>query len=283
MSCRNATMNQAHLPALRIAASYGKISTNLFPGRRPNACQESLLFAVVSAAWSVADFRMESKFVASQAGAQFTWRTIDVTADLPVGWQESVMWIAQEYGRDRAVGAPSLTSRELPGGADLLISMVDGTGVELRLPWLAALYAGRFRDLAQLCTEEAVVTARDPRYGIYLNVQTARHGRTECHVDSNPIEGLLYFTDQPRGFGGELRVSNAGEVRGTDEVDRDCASIYPVAGHLVFFDARRHTHYVTALAREDDLRVVAGMNYYVPSVPESARPADLNERLFGAK
>src|SRR5262249_29520008 len=163
---------------------------------------------------------------------------------------------AREHAKDREVGKPALTSRELPGGADVLISMVDGTGVGEHLPWLTELYIGRFRDLAQTITEEPVETAKDPRYGIYLNVQTQRHGRFELHVDSNPIEGLLYFTDQPPGSGGTLRVSNLGEVRGTEAVDRDCSSIYPVAGHLVLFDACHHTHYVTALTGRDDLRVV---------------------------
>ncbi|MGI8334799.1 2OG-Fe(II) oxygenase [Actinomadura scrupuli] len=213
----------------------------------------------------------------------FTWHTFDVTAELPAGWRDAVTRTAREHAQDRAVGKPAITSRELPGGADVLISMVDGKEVAEHLPWLTDLYTGRFRDLAQTITDETVETARDPRYGIYLNVQTERHGRFECHVDSNPIEGLLYFTDQPPGSGGTLRVSNSGEVRGTDAVDRDCASIHPVAGHLLFFDARHHTHYVTALTRSDDLRVVAGMNYYLPSAPESARPVDLNERLFGAK
>ncbi len=213
----------------------------------------------------------------------FRWHTFDVTAELPDGWRDEVVRTAREQAQDRMVGKPSLTSRELPGGAKVLISMVDGRGVGEHLPWLTDLYAGRFRELAQTITDETVATAHDPRYGIYLNVQTARQGRFECHVDSNPIEGLLYFTDQPREAGGTLRVSNRGQVRGTAAVDEDCASIHPVAGHLVFFDAREHTHYVTALSREDDLRVVAGMNYYVPSAPESGRPSDLNQRLFGAQ
>jgi 2OG-Fe(II) oxygenase superfamily len=105
--------------------------------------------------------------------------------------------------------------------------------------------------------------------------------RYECHVDSNPLEGLLYVTDHPPGTGGELVVSNRGDVPTAEEVDRDATLIYPVAGHLVFFNGSCHSHYVRPLIAEDGVRVVAAMNYYTPSLPESARPPDLNRHLFG--
>jgi hypothetical protein len=69
---------------------------------------------------------------------------------------------------------------------------------------------------------------------------------------------------------------------GTDEVDRDAATIYPVSGHLVFFDARVHSHYVRPLRDASAIRVVAAMNFYTPSCSEADRPSDLNMHLYGS-
>lgn len=174
-----------------------------------------------------------------------------------------------------------MTSREESTDAKLPVLTVPGAVVAEQLPWLHALYHSRFRDLAQHISDEPVSPAEDVRYGINLNVQRGRGMRYEAHVDSNPIEGLLYATSHPPGSGGELVVANAGDVAGVDEIDRDATIIYPVCGHLVFFDARRHSHYVRGLVDEGAVRVVAAMNFYTPSCPESARPADLNTHLFG--
>ena len=73
-------------------------------------------------------------------------------------------------------------------------------------PPLAAwhFYRGLFLDLAQeVVSVERVTTARDARYGVVLNVQRGPDMRFECHVDSNPLTGLLFCTDHPAG-GGEL-------------------------------------------------------------------------------
>jgi hypothetical protein len=53
------------------------------------------------------------------------------------------------------------------------------------------------------------------------------------------------------------------------------------AGHLIFFDGRRHPHYVRPLTCDEDVRVVAVMNYYLSSFPESTRPPELNRHLYG--
>jgi hypothetical protein len=57
--------------------------------------------------------------------------------------------------------------------------------------------------------------------------------------------------------------------------------IRPHAGHLIFFDGRRHPHYARPLASASDARIVAVMNLYTESCPESTRPRDLNLHLFG--
>jgi hypothetical protein len=105
--------------------------------------------------------------------------------------------------------------------------------------------------------------------------------RFECHVDSNPLTGLLFCTDHQAG--GELVISNDPTAAGIAEVERDCSVIRPHAGHLVFFDARRHPHYARPLVAESDVRVLADMNFYTESSPESTRPPELNRHLYGDK
>ena len=212
----------------------------------------------------------------------FVWHTFDVRARLPNEWQAMIIDVARSSAGYRELIPHSVTSREALGDIQIPIHTVDGAVVAERLPWLYDMYHGLFRDLAQLLSHEPVSSSEDIRYGINLNVQRGNKHRYECHVDSNPIEGLLYVTEHPLGTGGELVVSNCGDVRGMDEVDRDATRIYPLAGYLVFFDAREFTHYVSPLRRSEDMRVAAAMNFYIPSCPESARPADLNRHLFGA-
>lgn len=211
----------------------------------------------------------------------FVWHTFDVTPCMPEGWQERILEVAGSSAKYRELIPKSVTSREISESIIIPVNTVGGVVVSESLPWLHGLYSGLFRDLAQLISEEPVVAAEDLRYGINLNVQRGKQHRYECHVDSNPIEGLLYVTDHPKGMGGELILSNYGDVRGKESIDLDATKIYPVAGHLIFFDARQFTHYVAPLSSDYDVRVVAAMNFYTPSCPESARPADLNRHLFG--
>ena len=69
--------------------------------------------------------------------------------------------------------------------------------------------------------------------------------------------------------------------RSAEEIDKSCSVLRAQSGHLIFFDGRRHPHYVRPLAAASSLRVVAVMNYYTPSCPESTRPPELNRHLFG--
>jgi hypothetical protein len=151
--------------------------------------------------------------------------------------------------------------------------------VRRRLPWLHALYLGAFRDLAEQAWREPVATARDERYGVVLNVQRGRKMRFECHVDSNPLTGLLFLTDHRRG--GELVVGHDAAAASVQDVERDCSVIRPQAGHLLFFDVARHPHYSRPLRARLDVRVLAAMNFYTESSPEERRPRTLNHYLFG--
>lgn len=212
----------------------------------------------------------------------FLWHSVDLRAELPENWQIEILSVAERLTKERTLVPTSITSREATDSARILVQTVGGTAVSAELPWLYALYLTRFRDLAQRLTSEPVSTADDLRYGINLNVQRGPGMRYECHVDSNPIQGMLYVTEHLPGSGGELIVSNLGDVTGKASVDLDATRIYPVAGYLVLFDARKHTHYVADVNNSSDLRVAAAMNFYTPKAPESARPPDLNRHLFGS-
>jgi len=151
--------------------------------------------------------------------------------------------------------------------------------VRSRLPWLYESYRGAFLELAGEACGEKVTPARDNRYSVVLNVQRGTQMRFECHVDSNPLTGLLFCTDHVNG--GELVFAHDAAAASIAEVERDCSVVRPSAGHLIFFDAREYPHYVRPLTQASDMRVVAVMNYYTESCPESTRPAALNRHLYG--
>ncbi len=211
---------------------------------------------------------------------RFSWRSYDLETILPSGWQSLILKVSEEAVA-KTLKPRSVTSRE--GDPDLSIPAltVNGEVVRQQLPWLYDLYKQLFRDLAQLSSLEPVQCAENPIYGATLNVQRGVKMRYECHVDSNPIEGLLYVTDHPKGTGGELVVANDPLASSVAHVEADCSVVYPASGNLIFFDARRFAHYVRPLKSEDSQRVVLAMNFYTPSCPESSRPSDLNSHLFG--
>jgi hypothetical protein len=159
---------------------------------------------------------------------------------------------------------------------------VHAAAVRQNLPWLYGLYRGRFLDLAQEVSDEPVMAARDNRYGIVLNVQRGTEMRFECHIDSNPLTGLLFCTDHLAGAGGELVFAHDPDATDVEAIEQDRSVIRPHAGHLIIFDGRRFPHYARPLVSASDVRIVAVMNFYTESYPESTRPRDLNLHLFGS-
>jgi hypothetical protein len=158
---------------------------------------------------------------------------------------------------------------------------VHADHVRHRLPWLYRLYRGYLLKLARQTRTERVIPARDYRYGVVLNVQRGTEMRFECHVDSNPLTGLLFCTDHPAGAGGELVFAHDPDAAEIGAVEQDCTVIRPHAGQVIFFDGRRYPHYARPLTSESDMRIVAVMNFYTESCPESTRPPELNRHLFG--
>jgi len=197
-----------------------------------------------------------------------------------MGWAQDALRVA-ELAVARTLRPRSVTSRE--GNPDLRIDTLTVNGIVLRseLPWVHALYAGLFREFGQSCAGEALACADNDLFGAVLGVQRGSKMRYEAHVDSNPLEGLLYVTSHPSGAGGELIVANDCNAKSVAEIEADCSTVFPMAGHLLFFDARRFPHYVRPLVDPNGTRVVVAMNYYTASCPESSRPADLTSHLFG--
>lgn len=211
---------------------------------------------------------------------RFHWTVFDVRSLLPRDWREQIIAVAQALSRRRVLVTSHSTSREARADYQLATRVVDGDAVATRLPWLRRLYEEEFKSFAQAMTTEPVSLMCDRRFAMVISIHSGPD-RYECHVDTNPIEALLYVTTHRDGDGGELVVSNCGEVRSIEEVDADATVIEPKAGYLVFFDGRNHSHYVAPLKDPTAERIVIAMNYYVPSWPESMRPADLNRHLSG--
>lgn len=121
--------------------------------------------------------------------------------------------------------------------------------------------------------------AHDERYGVVLNVQRGTTMRFECHIDSNPLTGLLFCTEHAAG--GELVFAHDPRAADISAVERRRSVIRPRVGQLIFFDGRQHPHYARPLAAPSDTRVVAVMNFYTESCPETTRPKELNSHLYG--
>ena len=180
----------------------------------------------------------------------------------------------------RAFPRTPILSREAEDVAHISRGRVHASQVRERLPWLYRLYRQYFLELAGETRAELVVPAADDRYGIVLNVQRGPAMRFECHVDSNPLTGLLFCTDHRAGRGGELVFAHDPAASDVETVEKDCSVLRPHAGRLIFFDGRKHPHYARPLIAEPQLRVVAVMNFYTESCPESTRPPELNRHLF---
>jgi hypothetical protein len=210
--------------------------------------------------------------------SRFRWTTFDLTGFLPAGWQHDVRAVAADADFRDFPRTPIL-SREGTGVRRISRGRVHADQVRDRLSWLYRSYRGEILEMARTVSADRVTRAMDDRYGVVLNVQRGTEMRFECHIDSNPLTGVLFCTDHANG--GELVFAHDASAADVAAVDRDCSVVRPHAGHLIFFDARNHPHYARALTTEDDLRVVAVMNFYTESYPESTRPKELNRHLYG--
>ena len=174
----------------------------------------------------------------------------------------------------------SVTSRELPGTKHSVLTL-DGFAVRSQLPWLDALYSNEFLERAATFAGRATYTASSVLHGVNLLAQRGQEVRYEAHVDSNPVQGILGVTEFSSPSGGELVVARNQDACGTAEIEESCWVLRPVVGRLALSDMRNHPHYVRPLESPDELRIVAVFNYYTDDSPESSRPTDLTEHLYG--
>jgi hypothetical protein len=209
---------------------------------------------------------------------RFHWTTFDLNGILPAGWLRDVSQAAGDADFREFPRTPVL-SREAADVVQIRRGRVHADQVRKSLPWLYESYRSVFLELAREALAERVMAARDERYGVVLNVQRGTAERFECHIDSNPLTGLLFCSNHAAG--GEVVFAHNPDAASVNAVDRDCSVIRPQAGHLIFFDARRHPHYARPLVTASDVRVVAVMNFYTESCPESSRPRELNRHLYG--
>lgn len=210
---------------------------------------------------------------------RFRWTAFDVTSLLPLNYPDDIK-IAAADAEFREFPRTPFLSREADHVRFVFRGRVHADKVRKRLPWLYKLYRNDFLKLANQAWGKPIKTAFDDRYGIVLNVQQGNTMRFECHVDSNPVTGLLFFTGHPAG-GGELVVGHDPEAVGFEALEKDGSVIRPQAGQLIFFDGKTHPHYARTLQSASDVRVVAVMNFYTEACPESTRPSELNRHLFG--
>ncbi|WP_221930767.1 2OG-Fe(II) oxygenase [Changchengzhania lutea] len=199
---------------------------------------------------------------------------------LPKGWKQMIHDIAEEY-RDERLLLPKHSSCREANEEGVNVANVDGITLKRTAPWLYELYATKFVELAQYLTDDKVVIAKDDLHAAVLNIQNGTTMRYEAHVDTNPIQGILYVTTHTPGEGGELVVANSEDCYSIQEIEKNSSRIYPVSGHIVFFDARKFSHYVPPLRDNDKIRIVVAMNFYTSSCPESMRPHDLSIHLKG--
>ena len=213
----------------------------------------------------------------------FWWTTFDVSGMFPPHWRTDVRKTAidadfRDFPRTPVISREAADVDRIPRGR------VHADQVRSGIPWLPQLYRSGFLELAQrVAGKYPVQAAGDERYGVVLNVQHGAEMRFECHVDSNSLTALLFFTDHGPGTGGELVIANDSNATSMAAIDRSCSVLRPQAGHLIFFDGRRHPHYVRPLVSDTDIRIVAVMNYYTDTGPEWARPPELNRHLYGDK
>ena len=100
-----------------------------------------------------------------------------------------------------------------------------------------------------------------------------------CRLESADRPPLLHRT--PGGTDGELVFAHDPAAPDVSAVEKDCSVLRPYADHLIFFDGRNHPHYARPLLAEAHVWIVAVMNFYTESYPESTRPPELNRHLFG--
>ncbi len=170
------------------------------------------------------------------------------------------------------------TSRENSNVDKIPVYTVDGTTIRKEFKWLFELYENEILSYANKCLNKKVYIAKNDIYAININIQKGVDMRYECHIDSNPLQGILYLSEHDSG--GELVVSNNISSIGVKEIEEDSIIVMPKFGELHLFDLKQHPHYVRPLTSNNEVRLAVTMNFYTNKSPESDRINTLNKHLF---
>jgi hypothetical protein len=198
----------------------------------------------------------------------------DVTTLMPDDWAAQILECSRAHSRWQVLDGASVTSREthFRDESSPKVGVVTGDVIADTLPWLDALYRGRFLEMANSLGVGAFEPCTELRAATNINA-TPRGARYEWHVDSNPLTGLLFATSHLPDEGGQLIFRPDPQTR-PDETWT--LQVSPKAGTLLLFDAREAAHVVTRL--EADLRLSVPMNYYLQG--RQHRPEDLDGYLY---
>lgn len=211
----------------------------------------------------------------------FTSYEFDMNPYLPDGWDLEILEYVKKNANDiKIVPTDSITSRESEDVKSIPTLIVDGNQIREHFPYLFDLYETTILNYAIKSFNTEVFISSTDLYALNFNVQKGTKMRYECHIDSNPIQGVLYVTTHKKGEGGELVVSEDSEAIGIKEIDKNCKIIYPKSGFLYLFPGEHFPHYVRPLTNANGIRIVMAMNFYTKKNPEINRPKDLNNHLF---
>lgn len=190
---------------------------------------------------------------------------------LPHSWTDEINSLLDRCGVISELRGDGPTGREAPDATAMHIAVVAGGEIKQALPWLWELYADLFKAFASAAAGRPLYVANDIRSSININCLRGVGDRYEKHVDSNPMTGLLFATEQSVADGGELVFQHPDT--------QELTIVRPRIGMFICFDAREITHWVAPL-KTNRPRVSIPMNYYW-SPTDQTRPAGLDRKLYG--
>lgn len=217
---------------------------------------------------------------------EFKYEKINISNELNLlipNWDSKIIKYTTKNAKKISIDPYGPTSFEDENIPPLSYNLVSGEGIKKDLSWLDNLYRTLFYKKAKkfginiLGKKEgkSLVLAKILLSGININMQIPGQ-RYDIHIDSNPLQGLLFVTDNPED--GALVVSKYKNVVGEKELlSTSPLYIYPKKGDLYFFNAQQNPHYVQEIKK--GIRISIPMNFYTNNSPETDRDPDLSKSI----
>ena len=124
----------------------------------------------------------------------FKWNEFDLSNVLNESKIKQVLGVAEKYAEHKVLSPTSVTSREGSEVKGVATHTVDGNVIKKELSWLFDLYSEEFYECGKSCVDEPLHISKQDIYAVNLNIQKGADMRYECHVDSNPLQGVFYIT-----------------------------------------------------------------------------------------